>query len=125
MGKIQYPPPAFTQDNLIKQCFIYDEELEIEFDTSGYFSHDNPEAFDPDPPSGNFAAPPIVDLKQYFAAAQDSTVTFSFFDTTSGKTYKNLITIVASKDLCPPGTISADDAKSKQHIERVQTHRSK
>jgi len=102
MGKIQYPPPAAEQDITIKQCFVYGEVLEIVFGVSGYFSHDNPSAFDPDPPMGNFVAPPKIDISQYFATAQDSVVTFSFFDTANGKTYKNQITIVASKDLCPP-----------------------
>ncbi|HEX3469669.1 MAG TPA: hypothetical protein VHT28_00655 [Silvibacterium sp.] len=105
MGKIQYPPPIPVKaDTIIKQCFVYGEVLEVQFDTSGYFSHDNAEAFDPDPPTGNFVAPPNVDISQYFAAAEDNTVTFSFFDTANGKTYKNEITIVASKDLCPSGT---------------------
>ncbi len=102
MGKIQYPPPANQMDVIIQQCFIYGEILEIDFAVSGYFSHDNPLAFVPDPPTGNFAVPPNVDLSQYFAVSQDSVVTFSFFDTANGKTYKNQITIVASEDLCPP-----------------------
>jgi|SRR5271156_2565616 len=101
MGKIQYPPPAAQMDTVIKQCFVYKEELEIEFAVSGYFSHDNPTAFDPDPPTGNFVAPPSITISQYFAVAQDSTVTFSFLDTANGKKYRNEITIVASADRCP------------------------
>jgi hypothetical protein len=104
MGKIQYPPPIPVEDNLVTQCFLYGEELEIQFDVSGYFSHDINVAFDPDPPTGNFVAPPSVELSQYYALHQDSTVTFSFLDTANGITYKNEITIVASKDLCPKGT---------------------
>ena len=99
MGKIQYPPPTPARDDITKQCFTYGEVLEIEFGVSGYFSHDNAEAFEPDPPTGNFVAPPIVDISQYHAVAQDSTVTFSFFDTANGKTYKNEITILKT---CPP-----------------------
>jgi hypothetical protein len=101
MGKIQYPPPVVAQDNLIKQCFIYGEELEIQFDVSGHFSHDNNEAFSPDPPTGNFVAPPPVELSQYYAIHEDNVVTFTFIDTANGQTYRNQITIVASKDLCP------------------------
>ena len=102
MGKIRYPPPAPAPlDNLIEQCFIYGEDLEIEFDVSGYFSHDNPAAFGPDPPTGNFVAPPTVELNQYFALSQNNTVTFTFLDTANGKTYQNKIMIVASRDLCP------------------------
>ena len=48
-----------------------------------------------------FVAPPSIDIGQYFAIAQDSTVTFSFFDTANGKTYRNEITVVAT---CPPTT---------------------
>ena len=104
MGKIQYPPTGAPQDTAIRQCFVYGEDLQIQFDVSGYFSHDNPDAFDPDPPTGNFVAPPPVVLEGYHAVYQDSTVTFSFVDTANGKTYKNEITIVTSKDLCPKST---------------------
>jgi hypothetical protein len=104
MGKIQYPPTGIQQDKPIQQCFVYGEDLQITFGVSGYFSHDNPTAFEPDPPTGNFVAPPPVTLDGYHAVSQDSTVTFSFVDTANGKTYKNEITIVASKNLCPKPT---------------------
>jgi hypothetical protein len=102
MGKIQYPPPGAGQGDVItKQCFIYGEELEIQFGASGLFSHDNNEAFNPDPPTGNFVAPPSLEISQYYAIHQDSVVTFTFVDTANGETYQNQITIVASRDLCP------------------------
>ena len=101
MGKIQYPPPGIEQGKPTKGCFIYGEKLEIQFDVSGLFSHDNNEAFSPDPPTGNFVAPPSLELSQYYAIDQDSVVTFTFVDTANGQTYQNQITIVASRDLCP------------------------
>ena len=101
MGKIQYPPPGIEQGKPTKQCFIYGEEVEIQFDVSGLFSHDNNEAFNPDLPTGNFVAPPSLELSQYYAIHQDNVVTFTFVDTANGQTYQNQITIVASSDLCP------------------------
>ena len=99
MGKIQYPPPTAAQmHTVIKQCFVYGDVLEIEFAVSGYFSHDNPIAFDPDPPTGNFVAPPTLTISQYFAISEPHTVTFSYLDTTNGKKYKYEITI---KERCP------------------------
>ncbi len=98
MGKIQYPPPTAQMDTVIEQCFVYGEILEIEFAVSGYFSHNNPSAFNPDPPTGNFVAPPTITISQYFAIDEPGKVTFSFFDTANGKLYENKITIM---ERCP------------------------
>lgn len=94
MGIITFPPgsPQITQE----ECYHYGEPLTIQFTESGYLSHDNPEAFTPNPPTGNFVAP--VTIGPYNASAEDNTVTFSFFDTVKGKSYKNIITVKAA---CP------------------------
>jgi hypothetical protein len=103
MGKIQYPPPT-PQQSLIQLDFVYGEELEIEFDVSGYFSHSNPDAFAPDPPTGNFIAPPTVTLRQYYAGLEPTKVTFTYFDTENGSTYNYEITITAPPE--PPSSPS-------------------
>lgn len=91
MGQIKFPPSSPLPDSTVKECFTYGEPLTIQFADSGYFSHDNPEAFTPNPPTGNFVAP--VTIGPYNAVAEDQEVTFSFFDTAVGKHYKYCITI--------------------------------
>jgi len=93
MGKIQYPP-SNQMDTVIERCFVYGEPLEVDFAVSGYFSHDNPIAFEPEPPTGNFVAP--LTLTGYQAIDESTTVTFSYF--AAGQTYKYEIKI---KDRCP------------------------
>ena len=99
MGKIQYPPPIPIDDDNPPVCFYYGEPLEIQFDVSGYFSHDNDTAFLPNPPTGNFVAPPGVMIQGYFAVPEEVEVTFTFLDTANGTTYRNTIQIRPS---CPP-----------------------
>ena len=96
MGKIKFPPDTETPTNTLHECFLFGEPLTVEFGDSGYFSGDNPDAFTPNPPTGNFVAP--VTIGPYNAVAQPGEVTFTFFDTVNGKTYYNKITIA---EICP------------------------
>lgn len=94
--KITFPPSTETPQIPIQLCFTYDEPAVFEFDNSGYFSNDNAEAFEPNPPTGNFIAP--VTIGPYTAVAQDSKVKFTFFDTVTGQTFTYEVTISAR---CP------------------------
>lgn len=96
MGKITFPPGTVNPTETIEECFPYGEPLTVEFDDSGYFSGDNPEAFTPNPPTGNFVAP--VTIGPYNAVAENNVVTFTFFDIVTGETFRYKITV---KQSCP------------------------
>jgi len=96
MGVITFPPSSQTTET-IQECYSWGEPMNVQFTESGYFSGDNSEAFTPNPPTGNFVAP--VTIGPYNAVAQNSSVTFTFFDTVTGKSYSYEITIQQEK--CP------------------------
>jgi hypothetical protein len=98
MGEIHFPPSSETSDTPIPVCFTYGEPLTVSFADMGYLSHNNPHAFEPNLPTGNFVAPPPFKLGPYYAVTENCTVMVSFFDTVTGKTYRYEITIKAS---CP------------------------
>ena len=68
-----------------RECFSFNEPLTLELNTSGYFRHDNPQAFAPNLPTGNLVGP--LEMGPYYAVPRESEVTLNFFDTANGEEY--------------------------------------
>ena len=97
MGKIPFPPHKVI---LLphEERFVYHEPLTLEFNTPGHLSHDNPRAFAPNLPRGNFVGP--IKLGPYYAVPRDGEILITWRDHKDGKTYKTKIIICAPD--CPP-----------------------
>jgi len=90
MGKITFPPGSQGTGPL-EETFAFNEPLTLRLNTSGYFSHDNQQAFAPNLPIGNLVSP--LDMGPYYAVPMDNVITLRFFDTANGRTYKTRIVI--------------------------------
>jgi hypothetical protein len=96
MGKIPFPPGRKTKAP-VRECFAFNEPLILELKTSGYLKHDNPLAFAPNLPTGNFVDP--LDLGPYYAVPNERSITLKFFDTANGEEYTTIIDI--KPEPCP------------------------